>query len=243
MFWKRKPKCPVTPEDREWIDHKLDWIDQHIVQLQQQPTILPTKEFFDLEFTGTEEDADFILLQLGKYFKVDTSRIILDFYIQKAQGSEKGMMIKNEDGGAAGLYIQQKGKFQIMIEMQQLNNPASLIATIAHELSHYVLIGQKGIYLPGEENEWLTDLLAIAYGFGVFLGNTKFTFQQWQSGDGWGGWSSSATGYLPQQVIAYALASIEFRKGNESPMWINFLKDSFKSDFRKSMLFLIENQS
>ena len=77
-------------------------------------------------------------------------------------------------------------------------------------------------------------------GFGVFLGNTKFKFQQFQSGDGWGGWSASTKGYLPQQVIAYALASIEFRRGNESPMWINFLKKDFKSDFRKCMLFLLE---
>jgi hypothetical protein len=81
-------------------------------------------------------------------------------------------------------------------------------------------------------------LTAIAYGFGIFLGNSKFRFKQWQSGDGWGGWSSSTQGYLPQQIIAYAMAEIQKRKNNLQPFWHDHLKRDFKKDFSKSLKYI-----
>ena len=113
---------------------------------------------------------------------------------------------------------------------------------MAHELSHYVLIGQKQIYEESEENEWLTDLLTIANGFGVFIGNTKFEFNQWQSGDGWGGWQYSIQGYLPQQIVGYAMAEIEVRRSEVIPDWTSYMKEDFRNDFLKSMKYLLNEK-
>ena len=106
-------------------------------------------------------------------------------------------------------------------------------------MSHYILIGIQNVYSDDEENEWLTDLFTIANGFGIFMGNTRFEFNQWQSGDGWGGWQYSIQGYLPQQVIAYTMAEIEIRRSNSIPEWTKYMKDDFKNDFVKSMDYLL----
>ena len=242
MFWKRKPKCPITKEDKEWLEDHLNWLDKNVINLKKQDTILPTKRFFDWEFKGEEKDAEFILKKVGEYCNVNTESINLDFYSEEAIELDRGTITQKEEGtGTAGLYLQKGNQFSILVEVQQLKKTNSLIATIAHELSHYVLLGQKGVYLEGEENEWLTDLLAIAYGFGIFIGNTKFEFSQWQSGDGWGGWQSSMQGYLPQQITAYAMAEIEIRRTKKIPDWINLLKNDFQNDFKKSMKYLISN--
>ena len=242
MFWKRKQKCPINLEDKDWIVKHLNWIDKSIVKIENQPTILPTKKFFDGEFKGEEQDAEFVLKRIGEYCKIDIDNINLDFYSEESVRLDTGLMTEREGDGSAGLYIQNGGAFSILIEVQQLQKPNSLIAVIAHELSHFVLMGQKDVYLEGDENEWLTDLLAIAYGFGIFLGNTKFSFSQWQSGDGWGGWQYSTQGYLPQQIIAYAMAEIEIRRTNKIPNWTDYLKKDFKNDFQKSMKFLISER-
>jgi hypothetical protein len=242
-LWKRKIKCPINQEDKDWVIDQLNWIDQNIVKLDQQKTILPTKSFFDRKFDGSEDDAHFVLTQLGQYFRVDTKNIDLNFYSEKSIELDRGLITQKEEGsGTAGLYSQREKGISISIEIQQLSNLTSLIATIGHELCHYVLIGVYDIYIEGDENEWLTDLLAIAFGLGIFLGNSKFNFNQFQSGDGWGGWSYSIQGYLPQQIIAFAMAEIDHRKGLTLVEHIDYMKKDFRNDYNKSSKYLRQNK-
>ena len=242
MFWKKKNKCPVTAEDKEWIEEKLTWVDTNMIDLIRQPTVLPTKRYFDIDFSGKEQDAFDTLDIICDYFQVNPNRISLEFYSEESIQFDPGTQSKSESG-TAGLYFQDGDENTIMIEKSQLNMPNSLIATIAHELSHYIIMEEKGYYFEEVENEYLTDLTAIAYGFGIFLGNIKFRFNQWQFGDGWGGWSSSTQGYLPQQIIAYTMAEIQKRKNNLQPTWQDHLKKDFKKDFMKSLNYIEREQS
>lgn len=239
MFWKRKVKCPVTEEDRQWIEEKIDWAHINIIDIQKQPTFLPTKKYFDIDFTGQEEEAHELLEVLSLYFQINPDRIHLGFYSEETHELDRGIVTqRDDDKGTAGLYIQDGHSNTILIEVQQLKNPQSLIATMAHELSHYILMEEKGYFFEEDENEWLTDLTSIAFGFGIFMGNTKFNFNQWQSADGWGGWSSSTQGYLPEQMIAYAMAFIQFRKKEMEVEWIHYLEGDFRRHFEKGMKYL-----
>ncbi|MFT4535636.1 MAG: hypothetical protein ACI9P5_003006 [Saprospiraceae bacterium] len=243
MFWKQKNKCPITIEDKEWIENQLYWLNENIVNIKEQPTVLPTKKFFNWKFTGVEEDAKFVLDKIGDYCNVNTDEIYLDFYSEEAIELDRGTVTQQEPGtGSAGVYVQEKGKFSIFVEVQQLKRPNSLIATISHELSHYVLLGQNNFELVGEENEWITDLLAIAYGFGIFIGNSRFEFSQFQSGDGWGGWQYSIQGSLPHQIIAYAMAEIETKRTSNTPPWIELLRIDFRKDLIKSMEYITQQK-
>lgn len=243
MFWNRKTKCPVTVEDKEWIEKKLDWAHTNIINLKKQPTILPNAKYFEREFTGDEDDAHYILEVLSMYFQINPKNIYLDFYSEETQEFSSGLSTKRlSDSGSAGLYIQDGYKSSIKIEVQQLQQTQSLVATMAHELSHYIIMAEKGYFFQEPENELLTDLTAIAFGFGIFLGNSKFNFQQWSSGDGWGGWSASTKGYLPEQVIAYTMAEIQFRKGDLKPKWMDYLEGTFKKHFKKSLKYIGENK-
>ena len=102
---------------------------------------------------------------------------------------------------------------------------------------------EKGYHFEEQENEYLTDLTTIAFGFGIFLGNTKFNFNQWQSGDGWGGWSASTQGYLPEQVIAYTMAEIQNRKSNLEPTWVDHLQGGFKKQFKNSIKYIAQENA
>jgi len=243
MFWNRKTKCPVTEQDRIWIEKKLDWVNTNVINLEKQPTILPDKKYFERDFTGDEDDAHYILEVLSLYFQINPKKIHLNFYSEETQKFSSGLRTERlKKAGTAGLYIQDGYKSFIEIEVQQLKKTPSLIATMAHELSHYILITDKGYFFEGDENEWLTDLTAIAFGFGIFMGNSRFQFNKWQNGDGWSGWSSSAQGYLPEQVIAYAMAEIQFRKKEMKPKWTNYLERGIKKYFQKSLKYIAENK-
>ncbi|MDJ1502710.1 hypothetical protein [Xanthocytophaga agilis] len=236
MFWKKKQElsCPVTPEDKEWIENNLDWLDRNLVELANFPTILPTKDFFDWTFTGKQDDAFYVLARIGELCSVNVSHIQLDFINDQLDfGNGLLTAIEKGENGIGGLYFGDEDGEAITIEKKQLDNPASLIAVMAHELSHHVLIGLHDIgYSDEKENEYLTDLTAIAYGFGIFLSSNATVYEVSSSH-----WRIGKQGYLPPQVIAYAMAVIHYFKGEIkiTPSWIEHLDKKTKKYFLQSL--------
>lgn len=238
MFWNRKVKCPITREDRIWVEETLDWFHTNFTDLMNQPTKTPTRKFFPHKFTGTEEDAEFLLEKMGYFFQLNTRRIGLDFFDQSTLDLGPGLMTQRDHDGAAGYFMSSGYTFNISIEVNQLKDINSLIATMAHEISHYLIMEEKGYHFDEQKNEYLTDMSVIVYGFGIFMGNSKFKFKQWSSGDGYGGWSMSKQGYLPQEVIAYTMAEIQRRKNDFEPEWTKYMDKSFRKLFEKSIKYI-----
>ena len=164
MFWSKKYKFPIDEEDQNWIVLMLRWIDEEIFELTSKQTILPTRNFFDHKFTGIEEDGQYVLDAVGKYFDVDKSEIKRNFYSEENIELDRGLVTKKDEGkGTAGVYQQNGNDILIWINKDQLNKPVHLIATIAHEMSHYVLMELYDVTKDSEvEDEWLTDLFTIA---------------------------------------------------------------------------------
>ena len=249
LFGKRKAKCPVTHEDGIWVENNLLWLDKRILNVAKQPTFLPTKNYFPYEFTGKEEDAEFVLETVCDMIGAARDNIRLNFFSTKTHyfGFGMGTQIEreSEDDLAGGMYVFDDGRHEIAIEMGQLKDPVSLIAVIAHELCHYTLIGMHEIgYSDDTENEYLTDLLAIAYGFGVFLGNSQSYHKATNLGDGFTQTSIGKQGYLPRQVIAYAMALIQLHKNKTAviPDWSDMMNTELKKYFKKSLSFVDENK-
>ncbi|MEM9078221.1 MAG: hypothetical protein AAGC43_14355 [Bacteroidota bacterium] len=240
MFWNRKKKkLPITEEDRIWLDDALTWVvkelgENHFMDIR---TVTPTKDFFERTFDGTEEDAKFILKRTKELMNLEDARIKLSFFSDSPIEMDDGSIlttpgdIEGKWQSAAGTFEQKKGTTIISIERQQLKNPISLIATISHELAHEILLGQNRIE---ENDEYLTDLTAITYGFGIFIGNSRFEF----SASGFG-WQSSGQGYLPEQIIAYAMAWLSIKR-NENTDYTKFLDKSLKKYFDQSFAWLKE---
>ncbi|MEL7270374.1 MAG: hypothetical protein AAGL34_12435 [Bacteroidota bacterium] len=241
MFWIRKKKLPITKADQIWVEDSLQWLRTELGEelFMKIETVTPTSDFYDRTFDGTEDDARFILERTKELMGLKKTRVKLRFFsdspIEMADGTvlTTPADIEGKWNSAAGTFEQKRGKTIISIERRQLKNPISLIATIAHELTHEILLGQNRI---DENDEYLTDLTAIAYGFGIFIGNSRFEF----SASGFG-WQSSGQGYLPEQVIAYAMASLS-KKRNEKTDYTQFLDKSLKKYFDQSSAWLAKNE-
>ena len=244
MFWKKKNKLPVTQEDKNWVDENIDWLEtqlskKHFLEIK---TITPTKDFFDENFNNSEEDAREILKKVMSLMQICDLEFELIFFSDNVVLMDDGNILttlSDEKGGwdsaSGAIEINEKG-FKIYIEKEQLKDPISLIATISHELAHEILLGENRI---DENDEFLTDLTAITYGFGIFLGNSKFSFSQFSTNGGYG-WQSSSQGYLPEQIIAYTMAKLSFLR-KEDITYSRFLNKTMKKYFDQSYLWLIEN--
>jgi len=234
MFWRKKAELPVSKEEAKVIEDCLLWINEHVFNIIEKQTILPSPHFFERVLESTEDDAFYILEKVGEFYGIDVSPIQLSFY-QEGESDLTNNIILNKSKGTVGLYFKKNGKYNVAINVKQLEQPQSLVAVMAHEVAHYILLGMKKEYGASEE---LTDLLAIAGGFGIFLANSAFSFSQYQTGDGWGGWSYSSQGYLSQQQIGYAMAFIEEQRSGKLPDWQQHFTNNVKSDFKHSFNYI-----
>ncbi len=251
MFWNKKDKLPVTQEDKEWIEDSLLTLKQIFTEADYYKnieTILPTKRFYDKDFTGSEEDAQFIFEQTKIYMDIEHDGIKLKLFSNNPMETGGDAILSmpssttTDDGlkSPAGIYESDGEEVIIAIEKRQLKNPQALIATIAHQLSHYILLSKGTLE---EDDKYLTDLLAVAYGFGVFMDNsTRLNYTSFSSfkGNGWK-MSGTDTGYLPEQVIAYAMAWLSAYR-SENTEWKKFLNKSMLKYFEQSIAYIENNK-
>ena len=241
MFWNKKKKLPITPEDKTWIDQDLNWLKEEFGQehFMEIRTVTPTKDFYDRTFDGTEKDAEFVLERTMELMSIQNADLQLEFFSDSPIEMAGGTILTTPadlDGSwnsASGTYEETENGSIISIEIGQLKKPISLIATIAHELAHQILLGENRIE---ENDEYLTDLAAITYGFGIFIGNSRFEFSSQEFG-----WQSSSQGYLPEQVIAYAMAWLS-KERNEKTDYSQYLDKSLKKYFDQSVHWMTENE-
>lgn len=110
--------------------------------------------------------------------------------------------------------VQPNGTFQatednnvvITYKPSLIGQPIQLVATLAHELSHYLTATAQEPPPGGWENwEFATDITATFLGFGIFMANSAFNFRQYSNAESQG-WQSNTSGYLSEQEHIYALA-------------------------------------
>lgn len=127
------------------------------------------------------------------------------------------LIIQNAEHPPAGTfsYSGETRQARISYNPRLLRQPERFIATMAHELAHYLGAGIAEPPPGGEEyHEHATDVLAVYLGFGLFQLNSTFSFRQYtDTATGTQGWSTQRLGYLSPAESAFALAIFCSLKG------------------------------
>lgn len=120
--------------------------------------------------------------------------------------------------GAAGLY--EPGL--IRLAESQLADLPALVAVLAHELAHDLLVG-RGLLKDDLDAEWVTDLLPVYLGLGIFTANATLREKNIRVGNiSW--WTMQRRGYLNSCMIGYALAVFAWVREERHPDWAQFLR-------------------
>jgi hypothetical protein len=245
LFWK-KDKLPITETDKQWTENALLLLTELFepVFFRSLVTITPDKKYFDHNFTGAEMDAKVALDLLTDIMHINPWEIQLMFYSNSPTKIANGITAtpqENLKGGwntSTGKYVDNGlGHKEIWVEMEQLYNAESLIGTLARQLAIYKLSAE---YQIKEDIEALADLTAIVFGLGIFIGNSYFKFKQW-TGNTHSGWRMQKSGYLPEQMVAYAMAWLSHYK-NEEIVWKRYLNKTIKKYFEQSYEYIEQNK-
>ena len=238
FFGKKSTKCPIDADQRRWIDARFNWLLGQFGSNAPQtaPVVLPTPEFFPDEFKGEPEDVPAMFARVANYMGVDAGKFSLYLYSENEQRRFPGLGLISS-GGTAGLYHQpaaETDQSTIGFELSQLRDPTSLVATMAHEIGHELLLGQGRVSPEDNDHEPLTDLLTIFRGFGVFTANSTLQDRSWSDGM-WSGWETKRLGYLDQRMIGYALAKFAFARHEVSPAWQKHIRPDVRQPMKESL--------
>ncbi|MGH9942601.1 MAG: hypothetical protein ACRD9R_09645 [Pyrinomonadaceae bacterium] len=234
------PKCPVAPDEKSWLDESMLWLlDEFGADtLRNAVVVLPTEEFFPDPYSGEEEDVWLLVSRVCGYMGVDPDRLELELYADEECELRRNLPShEGQHGGAVGHYQKRRGKFVIAIEYSQVSDPVSLVATVAHELGHVLLLGGGRASAGWEDHEALTDLLTVFLGMGVFTGNTAFRFSQWTDAFSQG-WQAERLGYMTEEMFGYALALFARGRAERGPAWAKYLEGNVGAYFKSSCKYL-----
>ncbi|MCI0700892.1 MAG: HEAT repeat domain-containing protein [Planctomycetia bacterium] len=226
MFGLFTPKCPLELADKTWTERRMLWFAQRLGlnRMLKARVILPTADDFPDKYNADYPSIRKCLDRMCGYMEVDPGSVTLEILPDE--------MMPN----AAGLY-EMRAKGNICIALSQLLAPPRLLATLAHELAHEILL--RGGYLTGQEpdHERVTDLLPAFLGTGIFAANATIeTSSGWDGG--WSWWSISTQGYLSSFVFGYALALFAQLRGESYPEWAHHLRADARETLHKSLRFL-----
>ncbi len=204
--------------------------------IRRARVVLPTEEFFPDPYDGSPSAVRALLDRVCGYIEVDPSRVELQFYSEK-KPSSSGVSVTDPDGGTAGLYSEAQGKAAIWLEASHLEDPLSVVATFAHELCHFHLLGRRLLDPPTEDHEPLADLATVCFGLGAISANAVIRETSWHAA-GWEGWRAGRHGYLTAAMLGYALAWFAWYRGESGPAWANRLRPDALDAFRKGLRYL-----
>lgn len=233
MFGWVRPKCPVQPELKLWIERRMAWLTDHFGwnYLTARQVILPSDEYFPDLYNPNEQGARTILDRLCGYMDVDPDRVDLHFY------SNRSAPELQAGTHAAGLYEENQGRHVVTVEESQLLEPAALAATLTHELAHAVLLSNGHLHGNETDHEPLTDLFTVFQGLGALTANAFLRDANYRFGN-WEGWSISRLGYLGFDAFSYALALFAWVRQERGKNWEPSLRSDVRALFRRSRRYL-----
>ncbi len=154
MTWF-SPKCPVDAEAKAWLEESMLWLIEEFgtETIRNATVVLPTDQFFPETFED-EDDVKPIVDRVCSYMGVDPQRVELEIFDDPTNHLRQCYVVAEGSlDGAVGHYQKRRGKFLISLESSELDDPMSLVATVAHELGHARLLGEQRVPYNLEDHE------------------------------------------------------------------------------------------
>lgn len=210
MFNWFKTSPLLSEEDAIFHVEIWKWLLKHYGGtdfFQDTRLVLPTQEFFPTQVHSEHDIAS------STFESVKLHAGMAEWKCQLVeQESDPNIhiaptvQIQNLTPSPAGTFQFNQQDAMISFDPNLIHTPEKLVATFAHELSHYLTENCPEAPYGGWDNwEFATDISATFLGFGIFMANSAFHFEQFTDSDSQG-WQTSRTGYLSEEEHIFSLA-------------------------------------
>ena len=172
-------------DDVEWQLGAWRWLLDNlggIERLKALPSKYPRQADFPRSGLSGHAHVEFVFAHICRMIDIDAENFELHQQ-QAAIDTQVGHLavVKNAPIEPAGTYSTDRNRQIITYEPGAARNLEHMIAVLIHELCHGILFA-----IPdrpddwGENEEFVTDLATVFFGFGIFGGNQSFQFNQFR---------------------------------------------------------------
>jgi hypothetical protein len=227
-------KCPVGLVQQAWIESSMLWfVDQFGKDVVMRDVVPPTRDFLPDPYFGKDHEvADLFFGRMWQRFEPQVRQVLLS--LDKAHGEQGD---RKNGARAVGHYQVKDGVPFVWLAPELASDLVYLVAVMAHELCHVRLIGEGRVDPDRKDQERLTDLLTVFFGFGIFTTNVALEFEEadrrWKAHpigylDEYRLNASRnngvrCLGYLDEPEFGYALACYAWLRGETYPVWAKHL--------------------
>ena len=206
-MWIFATRSPLTPEDEEWQLETWRWLIEQLGgldDLRAQPFVSPTRAFFPPTDATGHQRVEFVFATIKRLMGLQKwhCELVAQAHAPDPKVSEVAYL-KFDKGtrSPGGTFSVEGNKVVITYDPGLVDDPVGLVATLAHELSHYLLSAKSEPPGGWSNHEFCTDLCVVYSGFGLFGAATAFRYYS-----GNRSWGYSKAGYLTQSEWTFALA-------------------------------------
>ena len=236
-----RPKLPVNDEERVWVDGGFSRLKRMLgaKRMLECEVVEPTDEFFPDPYDGSTAGLDGIFCRVCEYMQVERGRVDLEIIPDSSEMRDVLHEYSLRSDAPAGLHFGESADERPLIGVTQslLKDPLLVVATVAHELGHVILLDDGHLSRDVEDMEPLTDLVTVYLGLGIFTANASNRFRKFRD-ERLEGWSVNRLGYLGEEVYGYALALFAKERGEVGPAWATHLSTNVQTYFRRSAAWL-----
>jgi len=210
-----------TPDDQQWIVQHLESLvrTRGAAPFLEARLIEPSDEYFPGAWQPDADGVRMLVERVLGYAGLGAlkAHVVLHDREQHDLLEGTGMERRAHFKGAAAWFdglVDQTCLFGVVDE--GLKNPEELVGTLCHEVAHAYRRFHR-LETKGKREEWLTDLTSVFLGFGVFVCNNAYRFRTREHLEGskvMYGWSAKRIGYLPLELLCFALAAQLVARGD-----------------------------
>ena len=245
MFGINRPKLPITLEQKEWADSSFVRLAAllGVRRFLQATVVLPTPDHFPDVYDRSAAALERVFFRVASAMQVNPNDIDVTVFSHE-HDRVRGVLpfFSGSTSGAGGLYHHDPcNRPHISVNEEELRDPMALVAVLAHEVGHIILLRPGLVAREEADMEPLNDLLTVFLGFGIFTANAAFRFEQFTDNQSQG-WATRRLGYLSEELLGYALARFAFERGEVKPKWSSFLATNVATYMKRSAAWLVANR-
>lgn len=219
----------ITEEDKTWVEENFRWLKMVFgYPSKHHEQVLLTAEFFPATFESKALSVENALSDLCKLFSLPRQHVR---HVMLSDLRDSNNVPYQIEGKAFECETDLKrGDHTIYIANALLKHHDRLLFCLIYEFIRIRLAESEIEYdAGGDDNGLFLYLAGIYYGFGVLLAQ-NLIHAGWSSEGLWEmKWNYGSE--MPQQVMAFSLATYASMQGEDNPSW----KNEFKGDFKKML--------
>jgi hypothetical protein len=234
------PRLPIDRDELDWQLATFKWMEQEFGPVGPRRLVLPTPAFFPRSSRNGHERIADLFDHVRRLAGMEDWPCELEAGRSDRPVQVGTALLLRHEGASApcGTFRIAEGeggeRIVISYNPSMASDTTGLIATFAHELSHYLMSKAQSAPPGGWSlHELHTDLVAVGLGFGIFLANSARNFSQFQNATEMG-WSSRTQGYLSEGALVTGLAIFQRLGGGEPEAAKPWLKSYLQSDLKRA---------